>query len=257
MSNAIKFLIVVLGSYLIGNFTFARFFARTRNNDDITTHGSGNPGTMNMLRTHGVWLAVLTLVFDAVKSVLCCVGAYYLLGGDGAGQASNIAIYVAGLSCVIGHCYPVLFKFKGGKGVASSLGLVFVAHPIIGPIILVGFVVIFLITKTASLCSILCSIAYVIIDSVMLLQKGYYVSFILLVCLLGLIVYAHRGNIKRIFSNSESKIEIKDAIQKDKDYAEQQREKRKTMWQKRQEKKREKLEQKKKRLAENNKDKEN
>lgn len=232
MSNAIKFLIVVLGSYLIGNFTFARFFARTRDNDDITTHGSGNPGTMNMLRTHGVWLAVLTLVFDAVKSVLCCVGAFYLLGGEAGGQTSNIAIYVAGLSCVIGHCYPVIFKFKGGKGVASSLGLIFVAHPIIGPIVMAGFIVLFLLTKTASLCSIICAIVYVAIDSVMLLQSGYYVSFILLLCLLGLVVYAHRGNIKRIFSNTESKIEIKDAIQKDKDYAEKQREKRRTLLQK-------------------------
>lgn len=244
MSNAVKFLIVIVVSYFVGNFTFARFLARTRNNDDITTHGSGNPGTMNMLRTHGVWLAVLTLVFDTVKSVLCCVGAFYLLGGPGGGYISNIAIYTAGVACVLGHNYPVIFKFKGGKGVACSLGLVFVAHPIIGPIVFASFLVIFLLTKTASLSSILCAVAYVIIDCIMLLQKGYYVSFILLIALLGLIVFAHRGNIKRIFSNSESKIEIKDAIQKDKDYAEEQKKKRLNLLAFRREAKRKKMEQK-------------
>ena len=226
MSNAVKFLIVIVVSYFIGNVTFARFLAKTRNNDDITTHGSGNPGTMNMLRTHGLWLAVLTLVFDTVKSVICCVGAFYFLGGKAGGYVANIALYTAGLSCVIGHCYPVIFKFKGGKGVASSLGLAFAAHPIIGPIIIAVFVAIFLLTKTASLSSMLCAIAYVLIDSYMLLHEGYYVSFILLLVLLGLVVFAHRSNIKRIFSNKENKIEIKDAIQKDKDYAEEQKKKR-------------------------------
>lgn len=242
MSNAWKFVIVIVISYFMGNFTFARFLAKTRNKDDITTHGSGNPGTMNMLRTHGVWLAVLTLLFDAIKSVVCCVGALYFLGGPSAGYISNIAIYTAGLSCVIGHCYPVIFKFKGGKGVATSLGMAFVAHPIAGPVIMAVFLLIFLISKTASLASILCCIAYVIFDSVMLLHNGYYVSFLLLLCLMGLIVYAHRGNIKRIFSNSENKIEIKDAIQKDKDYAEEQKKKRHMLLLKRKQKKQEKLE---------------
>ncbi len=244
MSNALKFVIAIVVSYFLGNFTFARFLARTRNNDDITTHGSGNPGTMNMLRTHGVWLAVLTLIFDAVKSVVACLLTFLWFGGEGGGQLANIAMYSAGLACVIGHCYPVIFKFKGGKGVATSLGIVFVAHPIIGPIIMACFIVVFLLTKTASLCSILSAIAYVAIDSVMLLQKGYYVSFILLLCLLGLIVYAHRGNIKRLFNNSESKIEIKDAIQKDKDYAEQQKKKRLSLLASRREKKRKEMEQK-------------
>lgn len=252
MSNAWKFVIVIVISYFMGNFTFARFLAKTRNKDDITTHGSGNPGTMNMLRTHGVWLAVLTLLFDAIKSVVCCVGALYFLGGPSAGYISNIAIYTAGLSCVIGHCYPVIFKFKGGKGVATSLGMAFVAHPIAGPVIMAVFLMIFLISKTASLASILCCIAYVIFDSVMLLYNGYYVSFLLLLCLMGLIVYAHRGNIKRIFSNSENKIEIKDAIQKDKDYAEEQKKKRHMLLLKRKQKKQEMLEAKQQKAKTNN-----
>ena len=252
MSNAWKFVIVIVISYFMGNFTFARFLAKTRNKDDITTHGSGNPGTMNMLRTHGVWLAVLTLLFDAIKSVVCCVGALYFLGGPSAGYISNIAIYTAGLSCVIGHCYPVIFKFKGGKGVATSLGMAFVAHPIAGPVIMAVFLLIFLISKTASLASILCCIAYVIFDSVMLLYNGYYVSFLLLLCLMGLIVYAHRGNIKRIFSNSENKIEIKDAIQKDKDYAEEQKKKRHMLLLKRKQKKQEMLEAKQQKAKTNN-----
>ena len=68
MSNFWKIVILVAGSYLIGNITFARLFSFFRNKDDITSHGSGNPGTMNVLRTHGLWLAVVTLIFDALKS---------------------------------------------------------------------------------------------------------------------------------------------------------------------------------------------
>jgi glycerol-3-phosphate acyltransferase PlsY len=111
MSNIWKFVILIIVSYFFGNITFARFVARTRNNDDITTHGSGNPGTTNMLRTHGLTLAIVTLVLDALKSVICCVVAYFWLKPE-SGYLANLAVYVSGLSCIIGHIYPVIFKFK-------------------------------------------------------------------------------------------------------------------------------------------------
>lgn len=225
MSNFWKFIILIVSSYLIGNVTFARLFAFTRNKDDITTHGSGNPGTMNVLRTHGLWLAVVTLIFDALKSVIVCLWGYLWLRSSG-GYAANFAVYCAGFSCMIGHCYPILYRFKGGKGVATGFGLACVARPILIPFMIVFFLAVFLIWKIGSFASLTSVIMFLIAESVFLLINGYYASFILLVLAVTLIFYAHRRNIRKIFDNKESKIDLNEAVQKDRDYAEEQRRKR-------------------------------
>ena len=227
MSNVWKFVILIVASYLLGNITFARLFARTRNNDDITTHGSGNPGTMNMLRTHGLWLAVVTLIFDALKAVICCLAGYFWVKATGSDYLANVAMYVAGVSCVVGHIYPVIYRFKGGKGVATGFGLACVVQPILIPVIVVVFGVVFAIWRVASLSSLSGVIAFVIGESVFLLAKGYYTSFILLVCIASLIVFAHRKNIEKLLANKEGRIDLNEAVQKDRDYALEQRQKRK------------------------------
>lgn len=226
MSNIWKFVILAVTSYLIGNITFARLLARTRNNDDITTHGSGNPGTMNMLRTHGLWLAVVTLLFDALKSAICCTVAYFWLKSQ-SGYASNLAVYVSGVCCIIGHIYPVIFKFKGGKGVATAFGVTCVARPTLIPLFMAVWLVVFFVCKIGSIASLSAVLMFMVGESVFLLVNGYYASFILLIIAVSLIIYAHRSNIKKIFDNKESKIDINEAVQKDKDYAKEQREKRK------------------------------
>ena len=225
MNNIWKFLILIVGSYLLGNINFARIFARTRQ-DDITTHGSGNPGTMNMLRTHGVWLAVITLLFDALKSIISCLIGFYWLKATSNLYAANLAIYICGLACILGHNYPIIYKFKGGKGVATGFGLVCVAEPLLIPVVLVVFLVIFLIWRVASLSSLSAVIAFLIADSVLLLINEYYASFSVLVVCVSLIFYAHRSNIKKFVENNERKIDLKEAVQKDKDYAKLQKEKR-------------------------------
>jgi len=236
MNNIWKFVILIIGSYLLGNINFARIFARTRK-DDITTHGSGNPGTMNMLRTHGVWLAVATLVFDALKSVVSCLIGYFWLKATADAYTANLAIYICGLACILGHNYPVIFKFKGGKGVATGFGLVCVARPILIPVVLGVFFIVFLIWKVASLSSLSAVFTFLISESIFLLIKGYYASFIVLVLCVSFIFYAHRKNIKKFFEKKESKIDLKEAVQKDKDYAKKQKEKRALKKQERLEKK--------------------
>ena len=108
MNNFWKIVIVAVISYFLGNVTFARIIAKFRRQDDITTHGSGNPGTMNMLRTHGVTLAVLTLIFDALKAVISCLIAYFWLRSTATEYVVNLAMYICGFVCVIGHNYPVV-----------------------------------------------------------------------------------------------------------------------------------------------------
>jgi len=226
MSDFWKFIILIIGSYFLGNFTFARFLARTRNNDDITTHGSGNPGTMNMLRTHGLWLAVVTLVFDALKGVISCLAGYLWLKYTSTAYAASVAMYTCGLACVVGHMWPIIFKFKGGKGVATGFGVACVVNPILIGGVVAVFLTIFLIWRMGSVASLTTVILFGIADSIFLLSNQYYMSFILLVLIVTLIVYAHRENIKRVFENRESKIDLDEAVQKDKDFAEEQKRKR-------------------------------
>ena len=227
MSSVWKFIILIVSSYLIGNVTFARLFSFTRNKDDITTHGSGNPGTMNVLRTHGLWLAVVTLIFDALKSVICCVWGYlWLLPSSG--YAANLAVYVAGISCIVGHCFPVLYKFKGGKGVATGFGLACVARPVLIPVMISVFLFVFLVWKIGSLASLITVAVFFIAEAIILLNLGYYASFTILLVVASMIFYAHRANIQRIFDNKESKIDLNEAVEKDKAYAKQQREKRRS-----------------------------
>lgn len=102
----------------------------THQKDDITKHGSGNPGTMNMIRTFGVGTGLLTLFFDCLKGALPALAGYLLFRGDGVIMA-NTALYAAGLAVVFGHMYPVVYKFKGGKSVACALGIFCVANPIL------------------------------------------------------------------------------------------------------------------------------
>ena len=224
MSDFWKFVILIASSYLIGNITFARLFAFTRNKDDITKHGSGNPGTMNMLRTHGLWLAIVTLIFDALKAVICCVWAYLWLKQSG-GYIANLGLYFSGFSCVIGHCYPVLYKFKGGKGVATSFGLACVARPILIPVIVAVFLFVFLVWKIGSLASLVTTLVFFIVESIFLLHYGYYASFIFLLVVVSLIFYAHRTNIDKLINNKESKIDLNEAVEKDKRFAKEQKEK--------------------------------
>ena len=222
---ALKFVLIVIVSYFCGNITFARIFAKRRN-DDITKHGSGNPGTMNMLRTHGVTMGVITLIFDAVKAAIPCLISSLVLFSDQP-YLADVSIYVAGLACIIGHMYPVIFKFKGGKGVASAFGMAMVANPLVTGIGLVLFIITLVLFKIASLSSMLCAFGFVVTQTVLLALKDYYLSISLLWVVFFLIIYAHRSNIKRMLNKKENKINLQEVVQKDIDYANSKKEKRK------------------------------
>ena len=123
----LEYALLILFSYFIGNISWARIISR-KNNGDITKSGSGNPGTMNMLRTYGAKNAVLTLVLDMLKGVIPALAGKLLFRYVGLNE--DIGLYVAGFSAIFGHMFPVIYKFKGGKGVATSLGVFMVANPL-------------------------------------------------------------------------------------------------------------------------------
>lgn len=116
------FILVVVVCYFIGNINFARVIARVFKHEDITTKGSGNPGTMNVLRVYGIGYAVLTLLLECLKAGVPALVCGYIFGNYG---MFELAFFVAGISVVLGHNFPAIYKFKGGKGIACTAGMFF------------------------------------------------------------------------------------------------------------------------------------
>ena len=106
----------VVVPYLLGSLNFAVIISKKRYKDDVRSHGSGNAGATNMLRTHGKSAAALTLLGDLLKAVVSVVFALFLMPGDG-------FAYIAGLCCMIGHALPLYYNFKGGKSMIKHNGI--------------------------------------------------------------------------------------------------------------------------------------
>lgn len=212
-----KYIAIVLVSYFCGTFTFARYVSKARNKD-VMSQGSGNPGTMNMVRNYGYIAGAITLLCDALKCVLPCIGAYYLMIPASNPQLANIAISVAGLSCVLGHIYPVTYHFKGGKGVASAFGFAFVANWWLALSCFGVFFIVIIISHVASISTLSACIVFVAVNGGLLLSKGYVVSAILHFVLLAIVLFAHRSNLHRIIKNKENKLDFKASAEKDRAY---------------------------------------
>ena len=209
-----KYVLLILGSYLLGSVLFAKLLSRLQK-DDITKHDSGNPGTMNMLRTHGVAFGVCTFLLDALKGAAAALAGYFMFGGADGGVIARMAIYIGGLSAVLGHMFPIFFNFKGGKGVATSGGIAIVAHPLVGGILVGVFILLLVITRIGSLSSLIVSISYLIVDTVMLIKEQNFVGLVLLYIIVALIVLAHRSNIQRLLNKNENVVDLNAAVQKD------------------------------------------
>ena len=213
MPIAIKVIIVVICSYFLGNITFARPLSKSIN-DDITTHGSGNPGTMNMMRTHGAKFGILTLVLDALKGVVSCLTAYYIFKGRDGGELAELMKVVAGFSCFIGHLYPVVYKFKGGKGVATACGIGFCINPLLMIPIAIIFIAVLFSTEIASLSSMTAVAAFILIHTIFYILDGYYFCLIPIYLILIFVIYAHRANIVRLIHGNENKVHVRKYFQK-------------------------------------------
>ena len=206
--------ILALCSYLFGNINFAKIISRCKK-DDITKHGSGNPGTLNMLRTFGFKWAIFNMALEICKGVVPTLVAKLLFKQW---DLSQVAIYVAGVSVILGHIYPIFSKFKGGKGVAAFAGFSFVALPWwVALIILVVCFTFVVITSIGSIGTL----GFVLISAIIQLilispsAKFGWLSYVLLAFVVTLIMYVHRGNIKRLFQGKENPTNIRAAFKKD------------------------------------------
>lgn len=200
------FAIIVVVSYLIGNINFAKIVVRIGKKEDITKKGSGNPGTMNVVRNYGILMGALVLLLEAVKAGVPAIVSAVLMSEFG---LYDLAFFVAGASVILGQVYPVIYKFKGGKGIACMAGLFFFTS--YWWIAIIAFVLCALLLYIVDY-AFLASLSFVTIMTVVMIvhlatvQSSYfYVAIILLSVIWLFAMFNHRSNFKRFFENRENK----------------------------------------------------
>jgi glycerol-3-phosphate acyltransferase PlsY len=189
----LPFVIGFAVAYLIGSVPFGLILTRLAGAGDVRRIGSGNIGATNVLRTGRKGLALATLALDVLKGALPVWLAWRYLGPDMA--------VVAGLGAVLGHCFPVWLKFKGGKGVATAAGVVLALTPPVAAVAIAVFVLVVLATRYVSLGSMLGAVAAA--PGAWLMGQVQAAELYLVLALL--IVLKHAGNIRRLAQGSEAK----------------------------------------------------
>ena len=205
----IIYIIMGIIAYLIGSVNFSILISKKFAGFDVREKGSGNAGSTNMLRTAGKKWALLTLVCDILKGVVA-IGVAIFIGSISSEMSGAVLVQVAALLVVIGHTFPIFFGFKGGKGVATSLGVILVLNYQIGLICLVFALIIMIVTRMVSLGSILAAILFPVLT--LFIRDNYIVEgnyFIFGILLALFVMYNHRENLKRILAGSENKINLK------------------------------------------------
>lgn len=203
------YVLLVIGSYFIGNISNARILSKVKK-DDITKHGSGNPGTMNMLRTYGFKTGLLTLFLDAIKGAVPALAGFLLSKLFNFDQ--YFGLYLAGISVVLGHNFPVFYKFKGGKGVACILGVFAVAEPLWASIAFLGCFLYLLIFDYGAMASFIFITSLTVIEAYKF--RGDIKICSLLFILFFLTWFMHRQNIFRLLIGKENKVNLVGAIKK-------------------------------------------
>ena len=195
---------VAVIAYLIGSINSSILISKAVTGKDIRTRGSGNAGATIMLRIMGKKYAVITLVIDILKGVVALLLAKLAINLG----AYTSATYIAGVAVVLGHNFPVFFGFKGGKGVATSLGVVLLLDWKIGLITLVVALVVMAISKYVSLGSITAAVVFMVLQIVkMAVTDAFDVSRLICVLILGgLLIIRHRANIARLANGTENKL---------------------------------------------------
>lgn len=185
------FWLLVLLAYLLGSLSFAILLSRLSGGPDPRANGSGNPGATNMLRVAGKKLAILTLLGDLLKGLLPILIAGQL------GLAIQQQAWI-GLAAVIGHLYPLYFRFKGGKGVATAAGMLLGLYPPAALLALAAWALTFILTRTSSLASLIATPL-----TLPLLAWQQPAALLPMCALTGLIVWRHRRNLRDLFAGRE------------------------------------------------------
>ena len=206
------YIIIAIISYLIGSINFSVILSKRIAGFDIREKGSGNAGSTNMLRSVGKGAAALTLICDILKGVVA-IGIAIIFGNMVPDSNKELLLQIAGIMVIIGHPFPVFFGFKGGKGVATSLGVLLLSNWQIGLICLVFALVLMALTRMVSLGSCTAAVLFPVLTlfinqnyTVLTEGKSGNVYFIYSVILAAIVLFNHRENIKRIYEGTENRL---------------------------------------------------
>ena len=190
-----ELILIISISYLMGSIPFGLILTKVFLKKDIREIGSGNIGATNVLRTGNKLIGYLTLILDVLKAVIPVI--YIKINFPE-------LVYISSLSVFIGHVFPIWLKFKGGKGVATYVGILFSINYFLGIIFVISWLIIFFISKYSSLGSILSTL---VIPIFIFLNTSYENQYFFIIMFV-LILYTHRENVKRLINKEESKTKI-------------------------------------------------
>ena len=209
------YIIVAVIAYLIGSVNFSVLISKKMAGFDVREKGSGNAGTTNMLRSVGKKAAAITLICDILKGVIS-IAIAIIVGSIVKNLDKELLLQIAGIAVVLGHTFPIFFGFKGGKGVATSLGVLLISNWQIGLICLVFAIVLMALTRMVSLGSCAAAVLFPVLTlfinqhyTVLTDGKNGRVYFVYSVILAIIVLYNHRSNIKRILNGTENKLSFK------------------------------------------------
>ena len=208
-------IIMALIAYLIGSVNFSVILSKKMAGFDVREKGSGNAGTTNMLRSVGKKAAAITLICDILKGVVS-IGIAIVIGNIIKESNKELLLQIAGIAVILGHTFPIFFGFKGGKGVATSLGVLLLSNWQIGLICLVFALVLMILTRMVSLGSCAAAVLFPVLTlfinenyTVLTEGKSGSVYFIYSLILAVIVLFNHRSNIKRILNGTENKLGAK------------------------------------------------
>lgn len=188
----IKYLLVIIGSYLIGSISMSIVLSRSVMGEDVRKKGSGNAGATNMARVYGMKAGTFTLVGDVAKGAVSMLAGWLLLGDAG--------LAAGGVACMLGHCFPVYYNFRGGKGVSVGAALALAIDWRVFLVVVLVFLVTALLSKKVSLGSVCAALS---ISLAALLFNVSQPKLVLAICGMALVVFQHRSNIKRLINGTE------------------------------------------------------
>ena len=198
MDLIIMHLTTIIASYLIGSISFAVVVSHCMSLPDPHSYGSGNPGATNVLRTGNKWAALLTLLGDALKGFVALMLARWIVQA----QVDDWVLPWVAVAAFLGHLFPVFHGFKGGKGVATALGVVLAISPMLALLLVLVWVVVFLLTKYSSLAAIISALALPIyVWSWLEAYQDYELVFIFISAML---IWRHRSNIQKLLNGTEA-----------------------------------------------------
>ena len=191
----IEILYIAIYSYVLGSLPFGLILTKIFLNKDLREIGSGNIGATNVLRTGKKSLSALTLILDGLKAYISVIVTLNYF---------HDYIYLSALLCFLGHVFPVWLNFKGGKGIAVYLGVLFAFSINLGIIFLVSWIIILYLSKYSSLSSLISTLV-IFLCSIILNDFNESIFFFIILII---VIYTHRENIIRLKNKTESKIKL-------------------------------------------------